>query len=125
LACKIEARSYLYMLLISSLGERPLGVQAGHVAATPRWARQKFGAPVAVESFGPRTSLIALVAAGVETGAIRELKRRRAQHGRITGQHGIGKAAARFHGVQNDSQKALHVGFCNRMPVSPAHERAQ
>jgi hypothetical protein len=71
---KIEARSYLYLLLISSLGERPLGVQAGQVAATARWARQKFGARVAVESFGPRTSLIALVAAGVETGAIRELK---------------------------------------------------
>ena len=72
--CKIETRGYLYMLLISSLGERPLGVQAGQVAAVARWAKQKFGTPVAVESFGPRTSLIALVAAGVETGAIRELK---------------------------------------------------
>jgi hypothetical protein len=72
--CRIEARNYLYMLLISALGERPLGVQAGQVAAAARWAKQKFGGPVAVESFGPRTSLIALVAAGVETGAIRELK---------------------------------------------------
>jgi hypothetical protein len=72
--CRIETRNYLYMLLISSLGERPLGVQAGQVAAVARWVRQKYGAPAAVESFGPRTSLIALVAAGVETGAIRELK---------------------------------------------------
>jgi hypothetical protein len=70
----IESRGWLYMLLLSSLGERPLGVQAGQVAAVSRWLRQKYGAPVAVESFGPRTSLIALVASGVETGAIRELK---------------------------------------------------
>jgi hypothetical protein len=72
--CRIEARTYLYALLVSSLGERPLGIQAGQVAAVARWLKQKYGAPVAVESFGPRTSLIALVAAGVETGAIRELK---------------------------------------------------
>jgi Acetyl xylan esterase (AXE1) len=70
----IESRGWLYMLLLSSLGERPLGVQAGQVAAVSRWLRQKYGAPVAVESFGPRTSLIALVASGGETGANRELK---------------------------------------------------
>ena len=71
--CRIETRDYLYALLISALGERPLGVQAGQVAAVARWLRQKYG-PVTVESFGPRTSLIALVAAAVETGAIREVK---------------------------------------------------
>src|SRR6185369_2237701 len=65
--CRIETRNYLYMLLLSSLGERPLGVQAGQVAAVARWLKQKYGAPVAVESFGPRTSLMSLVAAGVET----------------------------------------------------------
>jgi Acetyl xylan esterase (AXE1) len=70
----IESRGWLFMLLLSSLGERPLGVQAGEVAAVSRWLRQKYGQPVAVESFGPRTSLIALVASGVETAAIRELK---------------------------------------------------
>jgi len=71
---RIETRGYLYALLVSSLGERPLGLQAGQVAAVARWVRQKYGAPVAVESFGPRTSLIALVATAVESGAIRELK---------------------------------------------------
>ena len=71
--CRIETRNYLYALMISALGERPLGVQAGQVAAVARWLQQKYG-PVTVEAFGPRTSLIALVAAGVETGAIRELK---------------------------------------------------
>ncbi|SPE38564.1 conserved exported hypothetical protein [Candidatus Sulfopaludibacter sp. SbA6] len=71
--CRIETRDYLYALLISALGERPLGVQAAQVAAVARWLRQKFG-PVTVESFGPRTGLIALVAAAIETGAIREVK---------------------------------------------------
>jgi hypothetical protein len=71
--CRIEARNYLYALLISALGERPLGVQAGQLAAVARWLRQKYG-PVTVESFGPRTSLIALVAAAVETDAIGEVK---------------------------------------------------
>jgi dienelactone hydrolase len=67
---KIETRDYLYALLISSLGERPLGVQAGQVAAVARWLKPKYGA-VAVESFGPRTSLIALTAAAAEPAAIR------------------------------------------------------
>src|SRR5437868_10445177 len=33
---RIEARTYLYALLISSLGERQLGVQSGEVAAVAR-----------------------------------------------------------------------------------------
>jgi hypothetical protein len=74
---RFESRDYLYALLVSSLGERPLGVQAGQVAAVARWASQKYG-PVTVESFGPRTSLIALVAAAVETVAISEVKQHQA-----------------------------------------------
>jgi hypothetical protein len=35
--------------------------------------KQKYG-PVSVAAYGPRTSLIALVAAAVETGAIRQAK---------------------------------------------------
>jgi len=43
------------------------------VAAIARWLRQKYG-PVAVEAFGPRTSLIAVVATAVESEAIKEVK---------------------------------------------------
>lgn len=71
--CRVEVRDHLYALLISALGERPLGIEAGQVAAVARWLKQKYG-PVTVESFGPRTSLIALAAAAVETGAIREVR---------------------------------------------------
>jgi hypothetical protein len=60
-----------YPLLIAALGDRPLGVQACQVAAVARWAETKFrNGPLVVVALGPRTSLISLVAAGVEENAI-------------------------------------------------------
>ena len=58
-------------LQLATVGERPLGVQASQVAAVARWAktREKAG-PVVVVSSGPRSSLIALVAAALEETAI-------------------------------------------------------
>jgi dienelactone hydrolase len=70
---RVETRDYLFALLASSLGERPLGIEAGQVAAAARWLRDQYG-PVSLAAYGPRTSLIALVAAAVETDAIRDLK---------------------------------------------------
>jgi hypothetical protein len=70
---RIETRDYLFALLASALGERPLGIQAGQVAAVARWLKQKYG-PVSLAAYGPRTSLIALVAAAVETEAVRDVK---------------------------------------------------
>ena len=57
-----------WKLQLATVGERPLGVQASQVAAVARWAksREKAG-PVVVVSSGPRSSLIALVAAVLET----------------------------------------------------------
>jgi dienelactone hydrolase len=64
-------RDFLFGLLVSSLGERPLGIQAGQVAASARWlARRQGGYPVRIAAHGPRTSLIALVAAALEPDAI-------------------------------------------------------
>ena len=40
---RIENRDYLFALLVSSLGERPLGIQAGQVAAVARWLQPKYG----------------------------------------------------------------------------------
>jgi hypothetical protein len=53
------------------VGERPLGVQAGQLAAVARWARGKsqFGAP-RVLALGPRSCVIALVAAALEPQSI-------------------------------------------------------
>jgi dienelactone hydrolase len=70
---RVETRDYLFALLASSLGERPLGIEAGQVAAAARWLRDKYG-PVSLAAYGPRTSLIALVAAAAETDAVRDVK---------------------------------------------------
>ncbi len=64
-------RDFLFGLLVSSLGERPLGIQAAQVAASARWLAARHGGPVDVAAHGPRTSLIALVAAALEPDAIK------------------------------------------------------
>lgn len=67
---KIDSRDYLFALMISTVGERPLGVQSSQVIAVARWAQAEFKAPATVLASGPRTSIIALVAAGLEDQAI-------------------------------------------------------
>ena len=66
----VKSRAYLFALLVSAVGERPLGVQASQVAAAARWLKKERGQSVRLEAIGPRTSLIALSAAGLETDAI-------------------------------------------------------
>lgn len=64
---KIEDRGYLFALLVSSVGSRPMGVQADQLQAVTRWAAEKFGAPVErLITVGPRVGLSAVVA--VATG---------------------------------------------------------
>jgi hypothetical protein len=78
---KIAKRDWLFALLISSVGDRPLGIQASQVAAVARWSKSR----VTVESFGPRTSLIAEVAAGLEPNAITATK----THGSLSSLHDV------------------------------------
>jgi hypothetical protein len=60
---KLEQRGYLYALLVSSVGARPMGVQGDQLQAVTRWAAKQFGAPVKRQvAIGPRVSLAALVA---------------------------------------------------------------
>jgi hypothetical protein len=66
----LGSKDFLFGLLVSALGERPLGIQAGQVAASARWLAARHGAPVEIVARGPRTSLIALVAAALEPDAI-------------------------------------------------------
>ena len=68
--CQFPERGYLWALLVGTVGERPLGVQAGQVAAVARWAAGRSGAAPTVVAVGPRTSTIALVAAALEEKAI-------------------------------------------------------
>ncbi len=68
---KIEAHDWLFALVVSAVGDRPLGLQASQVGAVARWARGPLSAgPVTLVAIGPRSSAIALVAASVEDGAI-------------------------------------------------------
>lgn len=65
---KIEDRGYLFALLVSSVGARPLGVQADQLQAVTRWAVAEFGGPVHRQvAIGPRITLAALVAAATGT----------------------------------------------------------
>ena len=70
----IETEPFLFAILIAALGERPLGVQAGQIAAAARWARERHSDPVEVHAIGPRTSLAALIAAALETEAVSGLR---------------------------------------------------
>ncbi|MGE3806541.1 MAG: alpha/beta hydrolase family protein [Gemmataceae bacterium] len=64
--CKVAEKDFLFALLIAAVGDRPLGVQASQLAAVARWADKQFQDPVSLTAVGPRTSVIALVAAGLE-----------------------------------------------------------
>jgi hypothetical protein len=55
-------------LFVSSVGARPLGVQADQLQAVTRWAATKFRAPIKeTVAVGPRISLAALIAAATGT----------------------------------------------------------
>ena len=69
---RISKKDFLYALLVSAVGERPLGIQAGHVAYASEWASKD--GPVTVVAKGPRSCLIALVAAAIEKQAIAGLE---------------------------------------------------
>ena len=65
---KAGGKDWLYALLLASIGDRPLGVQANQVAHIARTAKARYLTPVDVVAVGPRTSTIALVAAALVGG---------------------------------------------------------
>ncbi len=66
---KFASRDYLFALLLATVGERLVGIQASQIAAVARWAGE-----VELHSFGPRTSLSARIAAALEPKAIAAVK---------------------------------------------------
>lgn len=71
--CRLDGRDYLMSLLIAAAGERPLGIQAGQVLAVSHWLAQRGEPSIGLAAYGPRTSLVATVAAALEPGAIANL----------------------------------------------------
>ncbi|HEY3099174.1 MAG TPA: acetylxylan esterase [Methylomirabilota bacterium] len=69
-----------YQMLLSMLGERGLGIQASQLLAVARWAQTMAGANngVRVETRGPRSQLVALVAAALEPRALAAVTSRQA-----------------------------------------------
>jgi dienelactone hydrolase len=72
---RVEQHDYLFALLLTAIGDRPLGLQASQLAAVARWLRTERNAgPVTVVAVGPRLSTVALVAAALEEKAIARLE---------------------------------------------------
>jgi hypothetical protein len=68
---RVNERDYLFALLVASVGERPLGIQSSQLAAVARWlANERKAGPVMIATEGPRSSVMALVAAAIEQTAI-------------------------------------------------------
>jgi hypothetical protein len=98
---KLAERDYLFPLLMSSLGDRPLAVQASQVDAVARWAADELKrGPVTVASAGPRSSAIVLVAAGLEERAIARVE--------LSGSHGSLKEVIE----QNATVEQMPELFC-------------
>lgn len=68
---KIAERDFLFAILVSGIGDRPLGIQASQIRSIARWARAELNVKeIKLIADGPRTSLIALVAAGLSEDEI-------------------------------------------------------
>jgi len=68
---KIASHDWLFALLVATVGDRPLGLQASQLAAVARWSRsQNPASPVSLLALGPRTGIASLVGAALEPEAI-------------------------------------------------------
>ncbi len=75
---KYVSRDWLWGLMLDTVGDRPLGVQASQLIAIARHAHDtdRGGSTVTLHSIGPRSSLITLVAAALEPQAVRQVTQR-------------------------------------------------
>ncbi|MFV1968000.1 MAG: alpha/beta hydrolase family protein [Pirellulaceae bacterium] len=72
---KITKRDFLFGLLVACVGQRPLGVQAGQLAAVAHWLQdERELGPVTIMAYGEQLSLSALVAATLEQDAIARIE---------------------------------------------------
>jgi dienelactone hydrolase len=72
---RIDKHDWLFALLVASIGDRALGLQASQLAAVARWSAANHGSEsVTVFATGPRTCTAALVAGALEPKAIGSLE---------------------------------------------------
>jgi len=65
-----KTHGYLWCLLIATVGERAIGLQANELLSVARWAQGASKDPVTIVADGPRSSVIALAAAALEDRVI-------------------------------------------------------
>lgn len=83
---QISQRDFLFALLVSAVGERPIGIQASQIAAVARWVQeQQPDNRISVVALGPRVSTMSLLAAAIETEAIDALQ----LHGALESLHQV------------------------------------
>ena len=69
--CSFTELAYLWSLMVSTVGERPLGIQSGEVLRVTEWAQSRHPSePIIVVTDGPRCSAIGLVSAALSANAI-------------------------------------------------------
>ncbi len=74
---KPKSHGWLWMLMISTVGDRPLGVQASQLASLARWSQATHGnGPVSILGVGPKASLSTLIAAALDSQAIGRVETR-------------------------------------------------
>src|SRR5439155_14876743 len=73
---KFPSQDWPWGLMVATVGDRPLGVQASQLAAIARWAHEtdRTGGTVTLLAIGPRSSLFTLVAAVLEPQAVGKLR---------------------------------------------------
>lgn len=71
---QIAQRGYLWALMVSTVGERPLGIQSGQVLSVAGWiASSRNLQHLSVVTDGPRTSVIGLAAAALDRRTIQSV----------------------------------------------------
>ncbi|MFO0872008.1 MAG: hypothetical protein U0935_24030 [Pirellulales bacterium] len=63
---EVKERAYLHQLLVTTVGSRPVGLQAAQLAAAARWLQERQLSPVHLAALGPRACLAALVTSALE-----------------------------------------------------------
>jgi hypothetical protein len=107
---KIDTRDYLFALLVSAVGERPLGIQASQVGAIARWTKTQYPThPVSVQAVGSRASLIALVATGLEPDAVSEVT--------LTGSYGSLKEVIESNLGVNETPELFCFGLLEQFDI--------
>ncbi|MGB0580013.1 MAG: alpha/beta hydrolase family protein [Limisphaerales bacterium] len=72
---KIPSRDFLFALMVATVGERPLGLQASQIAATASWTTRVFrDGPITIRALGPRTSTAALVGSALHPQSLSRLE---------------------------------------------------